>query len=51
LLPIRLAVLVSVGNTFVYANISGSTESLASADMKVELPGSVSLTIHNIMHL
>lgn len=44
----------SAGNTFVYVNTSGSSESLTSADMKVmkvELLGSVSLTSSNIMHL
>jgi Ca2+-binding RTX toxin-like protein len=41
----------SAGNTFVYVNTRGSSESLTSADMKVELVGSVSLTSSNIMHL
>ena len=41
----------SGGNTFVYVNTSGSSESLASSNMKLELLGSVSLTSSNIMHL
>jgi hypothetical protein len=41
----------SAGNTFVYVNTSGSSESLTSANMKVELMGSVSLGSSNIMHL
>ena len=41
----------SAGNTFVYVNTSGSSESLTNADMKVELLGSVSLTNSNVVHL
>jgi len=41
----------SGGNTFVYVNTSGSSESLVSSNMKLELLGSVSLTSSNIMHL
>ena len=40
----------NAGNTVVYVNTSGSSESLTSADMKVELVGSVSLTSSNIVH-
>jgi len=38
------------GNTFVYVNTSGAKEGIASADMKIELLGSVSLTSGNIIH-
>jgi hypothetical protein len=39
------------GNTFVYANTSTRTESLAGADMKIELRGVVALTTTNFPHL
>ena len=41
----------SGGNTFVYVNTSGSSEALASTNMKIELLGSVSLTSSNILHV
>lgn len=41
----------SGGNTDVYVNTSGSTESLAGTNMKIELLGSVSLGSGNIAHL
>ena len=40
----------SGGNTFVYVNTSGSSESLSGTNMKIELLGSVSLTSSNILH-
>ena len=40
----------SAGNTYVYVNTSGSSESLTSPNMKVELLGSVSLASGNILH-
>lgn len=41
----------SGGNTFVYVNTSGGSESLTAANMKIELQGSVSLSSGNILHL
>ena len=41
----------SGGNTFVYVNTSGSSESLTSSNMKIELLGPVSLASGNIVHL
>jgi hypothetical protein len=41
----------SGGNTFVYGNTSGSAESVAGADIKIELQGSVSLVSGNFLHL
>ena len=41
---------VSGGNTFVYANTSGRTESLGSTNMKIELQGAIALTAANISH-
>ena len=42
---------VSGGNTFVYVNTGGNSQTLATASMKIELLGSVSLTSSNIVHL
>ena len=41
----------SAGNTYVYVNTSGVSESLTRTDMKLELLGSVSLTNSNVVHL
>jgi hypothetical protein len=41
----------SGGNTFVYVNTSGSSESLTATNMKMELQGSISLNSGNIIHL
>ena len=41
---------VSGGNTFVYANNSTKSEALTSANMKIELQGSLALTSANILH-
>jgi Ca2+-binding RTX toxin-like protein len=38
------------GNTFVYVNTSGSSESITGTNMKIELLGSLSLTSSNILH-
>jgi hypothetical protein len=41
----------SGGNTYVYVNTSSGSESLASANMKIDLQGSLSLSTGNISHL
>lgn len=41
---------ISGFNTFVYVNTSSATEYLASANMKIELSGWVTLGANNIMH-
>jgi hypothetical protein len=41
----------SGGNTFVYVNTSAGSEKLASANMKIELQGSVPLTSGNFLNL
>ena len=41
----------SHGNTYVYVNTTGSSESLTAANMKIDLVGSISLTSGNIVHL
>jgi hypothetical protein len=41
----------SRGNTFVYANTSGQAERLTTANMEIELQGSVALTSANFTHL
>jgi hypothetical protein len=38
------------GNTFVYANTSNRTETLASANMKIELQGTIALASANFTH-
>lgn len=40
----------SGGNTFVYVNTSGTSESLTSTNMKIELAGSLRLTSSDIAH-
>ncbi|HEX2944008.1 MAG TPA: NF038122 family metalloprotease [Rhodopila sp.] len=40
----------SGGNTYVYVNTSGGTESLSSTNMKIELAGSLSLNSGNFLH-
>lgn len=45
-----LAWQTSGGNTFVYVNTSGASESLTATNMKVELQGSIALTTGNILH-
>lgn len=42
--------LTTGGNTFVYVNNTTRTETLTSANMKIELTGAVSLTAANILH-
>ena len=41
----------SGGNTFVYVNTGGNSQALTSANMKIELVGSVPLGIGNFVHL
>lgn len=41
----------SGGNTFVYVNTSGGTQSLGATDMRIELLGSISLGSGNFVHL
>ena len=45
-----IAVQSSGGNTYVYVNTSGSSESLTATNMKIELVGSVSLSGGNFLH-
>ena len=40
----------SGGNTFVYVNTGSSTEALGSANMKIELAGTITLSSGNISH-
>lgn len=39
----------SGGNTFVYVNTSGSTESLGGANMMIEQTGNLTLTSKNVV--
>jgi Ca2+-binding RTX toxin-like protein len=39
------------GNTFIYVNTGGNSQALSSANMQIELQGSVPLTSNNILHL
>ena len=41
----------SGGDTFVYVNTGSRSETLTSADMKIELSGTVALTAHDFVHL
>ena len=40
----------SGGNTFIYVNTSTSSEALGSANMEIELNGTISLTAANVLH-
>ena len=41
----------SGGNTFIYANTSGNSQALGTAAMRIELQGTVPLTLANFVHV